>query len=147
NGWSSDLLRLPEHKCTVVVLTNGLPPPPKLTPSGISRGLAEKLLAEEIKKLPAPVEDKTVDPKSFADYAGRYDYQGGVMVLTVTRDGAQIFAQLTGQPKFPIFAIGEDEFEWKVVAAKIKFEKDKEGNVTKGVHSQGGGTIEAPRVK
>jgi hypothetical protein len=56
-------------------------------------------------------------------------------------------AQMTGQPKFPIFAIAEDEFEWRVVAAKIKFEKDKDGKVTKGVHSQGGGTIEAPKVK
>ena len=236
-GWSSDLLRLPEQNCTVVVLSNGLPSPPQLNPGAISRALAEKLLADEIKKLPAPMEDKSIDPKTFADYAGRFDYQGAVMTvtvekealmaqltgqpknqiypkakdkffwkvvdaevefirddkgqvtaarhtqngvsfkaaklgeeklkltaeqaqayvgdykygpgatLTVSREGAQLFAQMTGQPKFPIFAIAEDEFEWKVVAAKVKFEKDKDGKVTKGMHSQGGGTIEAPKTK
>jgi len=79
-------------------------------------------------------------------FVGQYKYGPGA-VLTVSREGAQLMAQMTGQPKYPIFAIAEDEFEWRVVAAKIKFEKDKDGKVTKGVHSQGGGTIDAPKVK
>jgi CubicO group peptidase (beta-lactamase class C family) len=237
NGWSSDLLRVRDQRCTVVVLSNGLPFPPKLTPSAISRGLAEKLLADEIKKVPAPTEDKSIDPKTFTAYIGRYDYQGAIMtvtveddalmaeltgqpkvrlfpkgkddfflkvvdaavafvrddkdqviaarhtqngvtfkapklgeekvkltaeqaeafvgqyqygpgsVLTVSRDGAQLFAQMTGQPKFPVFAVAEDEFEWRVVEAKVKFEKDEDGKVVKAVHQQGGGKIEAPKIK
>lgn len=237
NGWSSDLLRLPQQRCTVVVLSNGLPFPPQLTPGAISRALAEKLLADEIKALPAPVEDKSIDPKTFADYVGRFDYQGAIMtisvekdalmaqltdqpkarifpkgkdsfffkvadaevafvrddqgqvtaarhtqngvtfkapklgeekvkltaeqaesfvgqyqygpgtVLTVSREGTQLFAQLTGQPKFPVFPVAGDEFEWRVVAAKVKFEKGEDGKVTKGVHHQAGATIDAPKIK
>ena len=37
--------------------------------------------------------------------------------------------------------------EWRVVKASIRFEKDKEGKVTKAVHSQNGATIEAPKTK
>ena len=77
---------------------------------------------------------------------GKYQYGPGA-VLTVTRDGTQLFAQLTGQPKFPIFPLSETEFEWRVVAAKVQFVKGEDGKVTKAVHRQNGTTQEAPRVK
>jgi hypothetical protein len=237
NGWSSDLLRVTEQNCTVVVLTNALPPPDRLSPGAISRALAEKLLAEEIKKLPRPMEDETIDPKTFVDYVGRFDYQGAIMtfsaegdalhaqltdqpklriypkakdeffwkvveaevafvrdaegkiiavrhtqggssfkakklpedkvkltaeqveplvgnyeygpkaIMKITRDGTQLFAQLTGQPKYPVFPLSETEFEWRVVAAKIEFIKDEEGKVAKAVHRRNGAEINAPKTK
>jgi CubicO group peptidase (beta-lactamase class C family) len=237
NGWSTYLLRFPEQRCTVVVLTNALPQPPKLSPSAIANALAEQLLAEEIKKLPPLAEDKSIDPKTFADYVGRFDYKSAIMtvtveedalfaqitgqpknrifpkakdaffwkdadaevlflrddngqvtaarhaqggstfkaarfpddaikltaeqvepfvgqyrygllaVMTVSRDGSQLFAQLTGQPKHPIFAKSETEFEWKVVAAKVQFVKGDDGQVTKAVHHQNGTTFDAPKIK
>jgi CubicO group peptidase (beta-lactamase class C family) len=237
NGWSSYLVRLPEQKCTVVVLANALPHPPAHAPSAIAHGLAERLLAAEIQKLPLPTEDKSIDPKSFADYVGRFDYQGAIItvsvdadaifsqitgqprhqiypkakdaffwkvaeaevtflrdekgqvtaarhsqngstfsaakipedavkltaeqvepfvgqyqygervVLTVSRDGSQMFAQLTGQPKFPIFPKSETEFEWRVVAASVKFSQADDGKVTKAIHSQNGTTFDAPKIK
>ena len=237
NGWSTDLLRLPEQHCTVVVLTNALPQPPKLSPGVISHALAEQLLAEEIKKVPPLVEDKSIDPKTFADYVGRFDYKSDILtvtaeedalfaqitgqpknrifpkakdaffwkvadaevvflrddkgkvtaarhkqngnlfrvarfaddavklteeqvepfvgqyrygllsVLTVSRDGSQLFAQLTGQPKHPIFPKSETEFEWRVVAAKVQFVKGDDGKVTKAVHTQNGNSFDAPKIK
>src|SRR6185436_6568195 len=81
NGWSTHLLRLPEQHCTVVVLTNALPQPPKLSPGIISNALAELLLAEEIKKLPPLAEDKSIDPKTFADYVGRFDYKSDILTV------------------------------------------------------------------
>jgi len=54
---------------------------------------------------------------------------------------------MTGQPKFPIFPKSAAEFEWRVVPAKVKFIKDKDGKVTGAVHTQGGATIEAAKVK
>jgi len=77
---------------------------------------------------------------------GEYQY-GPKLVMKVTRDGTQLFAQATGQPKFPIFPISETEFEWRVVAAKVEFVKDKEGKVTKAIHHQNGGKLDAPKVK
>lgn len=81
---------------------------------------------------------------AYDDYVGRYDYGGPV--LTVTRDGASLKAQLTGQPPFEIFPKSGTTFAWKVVEAEVTFVRDADGKVTKAVHKQGGQTIDAPRL-
>jgi CubicO group peptidase (beta-lactamase class C family) len=86
-----------------------------------------------------------VDPKTYDAYVGRYDYRQAVM--TVTREGQQLFAQLGAQPKFEIFPRSETVFFWKVVKAEITFVKDASGAVVKGIHSQGGQTFDVPRIK
>ncbi len=237
NGWSSDLLRLPGQACTLIALANAMPPVAGHDPAGITRTIAGKFLAAEIAKLSPLKTDPQVDRKTFADFAGRYDYKTAVMtvtladgrlhaqltgqpkaeifpsapdeffwkvtdaqvvflrnekreviaarhtqggatfqaprlaeaevkltaaeldailgqyqygpgaVMTVTRDGDTVFAQLTGQPKFPIFAKSATEFAWRVVPATVKFSKDKAGKVTKAVHTQSGATFDAPKIK
>ncbi|HEY6554657.1 MAG TPA: DUF3471 domain-containing protein, partial [Vicinamibacteria bacterium] len=92
----------------------------------------------------APVK---VDAKALDAVVGRYDYGGGKAILTVSREGDRVYAQLTGQPRFEIFAKSETEFFWTVVNAQVTFVKDKDGKVVKGVHRQGGQTIEAPRME
>ena len=77
---------------------------------------------------------------------GQYQYGPGA-VMTVTRDGDSVFAQLTGQPSFPIFAKSATDFEWRVVAAKVSFAKDADGKVTKAIHTQNGRTFDAPKIK
>ncbi len=77
---------------------------------------------------------------------GQYQYGPGA-VLTVTRDGDQVFAQITNQPKFAIFPQSATEFEWKVVPAKVSFIKDSDGAVTHATHSQNGATFDAPKIK
>ena len=88
-----------------------------------------------------------VSAEQLEKYVGRYDYGAGVAVLTVTREGEHLFAQMTGQPKFEIFPKSETEFYWKVVAAEVKFVAGDDGKVSKVVHTQAGQTIEAPRIK
>jgi CubicO group peptidase (beta-lactamase class C family) len=78
---------------------------------------------------------------------GRYDYGGGKAIMTITRQGDRLFAQLTGQPRLEIFPKSETEFFWKAVAARISFVKDRGGKVVKAIHHQGGRTFEAPRLK
>ena len=144
NGWSSDLLRMPDQHCTVVVLGNALPPPLGLAPSAISHALAEKFLEDEIKKLPPLTEDKSIDPKTFAAYVGRYDYKGAI--LTATVEDGHLFAQLTGQPKFEIFPKAADEFFWKVTDAQVVFQRNEKGGVIAARHTQGGNTFTAPKM-
>ena len=86
-----------------------------------------------------------VPPTSYDDYVGQYDYGGAV--LTVTRDGDRLMAQLTGQPVFEIFPKGKGVFFWKVVEAEVTFVKDGNGKVVKAVHRQGGQTIDAARFE
>jgi hypothetical protein len=88
----------------------------------------------------------TVDESILKNYVGRYDYtQGGVLLVTL--EDKQLQAQLTGQPKFPIFPSSKDEFYWKVVDARIKFVTDEKGNVTNAIHYQNGTQLEAARLK
>ena len=144
NGWSSDLVRLPDQNCTVVVLANSLPPAPGLAPAEISHSIAGKFLEDEIKKLPPMTEDKSVDPKTFSVFAGRYDYQNAV--LTVSVEDAHLFAQLTGQPKYEIFPKGTDEFFWKVTDAQVLFLRNEKREVVAARHTQNGNTFNAPRL-
>ena len=67
-------------------------------------------------------------------------------MLTVTRDGEQVSAQLTGQPAFPIYPKSATEYEWRVVAASVEFSKDAEDQVTKATHHQNGATFDAPKI-
>ena len=93
------------------------------------------------------IKEAKVDPSSYAALIGRYDYGQGKVILTVTREGDQLFAQVTGQPKFEIFPKSSTEFFWKVVNAQVTFVKDDSGKVIKVVHHQAGKTIEAPRME
>ena len=145
NGWSSHLIRMPEQRCTIVILANAMPTAPGLAPGEVTVAIAGKLLADEIKKLPPPVENKDVDPKTFAAFAGRFDYQGAIMTVTVEEDA--LFAQLTGQPKFRIFPSSANEFFWKVTDAQVAFIRNEKGEVTAARHTQSGNTFTAPRIK
>ncbi|NIM99445.1 MAG: serine hydrolase [candidate division Zixibacteria bacterium] len=83
-----------------------------------------------------------VDPKIYDAYLGQYAYA----ILTVTREGDRVFAQLRGQQKFEIFPKSETEFFWKVVDAQVTFVKNEAGVVVKAIHRQHG-EFEAPKIK
>jgi hypothetical protein len=88
----------------------------------------------------------TVDENTLKSYVGRYDYTRGA-VLIVTLEDKQLQAQMTGQPKFPIFPSSKNEFFWRVVDASIKFITDEKGNVTGAIHSQNGSQLEVKKLK
>jgi hypothetical protein len=90
--------------------------------------------------------DIKIDENILKSYTGRYSYGQGA-VLIVTLEGNQLMAQMTGQPNFPIFPSSNDEFNWKVVEAKIKFIKDDKGIVTHAIHNQGGQQLEVKKLK
>jgi hypothetical protein len=90
--------------------------------------------------------DSTVNENILKSYVGRYDYTQGAILL-VTLEDKQLQAQLTGQPKFPIFPSSKDEFYWKVVDARVKFVTDEKGNVTNVIHYQNGTQFEAMKLK
>jgi CubicO group peptidase (beta-lactamase class C family) len=96
-------------------------------------------------KLKDIVEAK-IDPATYEAFLGRYDYGEGKSIMTVTREGNHLYAQLTGQPKIEIFPSGPNDFFWKVVDAQVTFFRNPDGKVTKALHHQGGHTLEAPRL-
>ena len=82
----------------------------------------------------------------FDHYVGRYQLAPTV-ILSVTREGSHFFAQLTGQPRFEIFAEGPKEFFLKVVDAQLTFEVDADGHATAAVLHQAGRDIRAVRIE
>ena len=78
---------------------------------------------------PPQHKETTVPPSTLARYVGTYQMPSNAE-LSVTLDGNQLKAQLTGQPAFPIFAESETLFFYKVVEATLEFQKDADGAVT-----------------
>jgi CubicO group peptidase (beta-lactamase class C family) len=144
NGWSAYLTRYVDQNMTVVVLHNALPSAPELEPGKVAELVADAFLSSEMKPRPKYEIDESVDPTTFASYVGRYDFMGAVMDIAL--DGGQLTAQLTGQPRLPIYPLGGDKFFWKVVDAQIEFIKDEQGNVASARQSQGGMTLTLKRL-
>ena len=67
--------------------------------------------------------------------------------LTITREGTQLFAQITGQPKAEIFAKSATEFFYTAVDAQITFERDAQGKATALVLHQMGRDLRWTRVE
>jgi CubicO group peptidase (beta-lactamase class C family) len=89
--------------------------------------------------------ETTVSATVLDDYVGRYKL-GQASVVTVTREGDQLYAELTGQTRAAIYAKGEREFFYKVVDAQISFQADTEGHTTALVLHQGGRDQTANRI-
>ena len=97
---------------------------------------------------PKPKEHKeiSVDPKLFDGYVGKYQLAPN-FIFTITRDGAHLFAQLSGQPTFEIFAESEKDYFYKVVDAQITFVTDSSGRATELVLHQNGLDQHAKRTE
>ncbi len=80
----------------------------------------------------AAVADATLDR-----YIGYYELQPG-LVFHITREGNQLFAQLTGQDKFPVYPESQTEFFFKVVDAQLSFVAGTGGAVDHVVLHQNG---------
>lgn len=141
HGFISQLSRYPDDKLTIAILTNISPPEANLNANTIAQYYLWEKMASQ-----ASYSEKSFPEQDLKAYEGRYDFGNG-MVMIVTSEGDQLFAQLTGQSKFPIFPSERDEFFWKVVEAKIKFTRDASGEVTVGQFAQGGNQITAPKIK
>jgi len=87
-----------------------------------------------------------VDPKLFDGYVGRYELAPN-FILTVTREGNQLFVQATGQPKFEVFPESIRDYFVKAVDAQITFETDSQGRTTRLILHQGGANQPAKRIE
>ncbi|MBN1415246.1 MAG: serine hydrolase [Bacteroidales bacterium] len=136
-GFLSQLVRQPENKITIVVLTNCTPAQDGKSPDQIANSIAEYMLWPKMSRQQSYSTDSSVYKEDLKKYEGRYDY-GNAMVLTVVSEDSALYAQMTGQARFEIFPRGNDEFYWKVVEARIKFRRNDEGEITGAIHYQGG---------
>jgi serine-type D-Ala-D-Ala carboxypeptidase/endopeptidase len=102
--------------------------------------------ARRIEGEPVTPKEIALDPTVFDGYVGRYQLAPAVTV-TFTREDAHFFTQISGQPRFEIFATSPREFFLKVVDAQLTFEVDANGRATTAVLHQGGRDLRAPRIE
>jgi CubicO group peptidase (beta-lactamase class C family) len=131
----------PKRRAGVVVLSNAF------TPAGVD-DIGLHLLDERSKLLTPPTQRKEIalDAKILDRYVGRYQL-APQFVLTVTREGSQLFVQATGQGRLEVFAEGERDFFYKVVDAQLTFETDKDGRATRVILHQNGRDVPGARVE
>jgi hypothetical protein len=94
-----------------------------------------------------PPKPATVDlPVSILErYTGAYRV-GSQLVLTITRQGEQLYAQLTGQPAAAIYPETVSSFVYRVVDARIDFIPNPPAQIDALVLHQGGNDLMAPRI-
>lgn len=88
----------------------------------------------------------TVDYSIYDEYVGEYELTKDI-IYTITKEDDHIYAKLTGQDKYEIFPISESEYIYKIIDAKITFEKDDNNKVTKLILNQNGQEMTASKIK
>lgn len=80
-------------------------------------------------ELPPPPKEIELTGEALREYVGEYPLTPE-FVLTVTEAGGALHVQATGQPKAQVFASSRDEFFYKVVDARLTFDRDEEGKIS-----------------
>lgn len=130
----------------VVVLAN------LSTPGGVD-DIGKHLVASDPLELPGsprvlpfrPRQEVAIDPRRLDAYVGEYAL-GSRAVLSVSRNGDQLQAQLTGQSAYPVYPESEQRFFYKVVDAVLTFEASGGGKASAVVLHQNGRDTRAPRI-
>jgi CubicO group peptidase (beta-lactamase class C family) len=84
-----------------------------------------------------PPADQVVDEKTLETYVGTYQL-APTFTIAVSRTGARLYGQATGQPRIRLHATSPRDFAVHVVPASVTFEVDAESKVTGLVLHQGG---------
>ena len=93
--------------------------------------------ARPLMGFPKPRTEIALPPAALERYVGDFALTPAFH-LVITRDGATLWAQATGQGKVQLFAEKENEFFLKVVEAQVSFTVDSSGAVTGLVLHQNG---------
>ncbi|MEP6596513.1 MAG: serine hydrolase [Ginsengibacter sp.] len=142
NGFLTQLAYYPKEKLTVVMFVNTSEPEVNFNPNKI----AEAFLWDKMDKQTSYAE-LTEKPKNLRLYAGRYDLAGTAVITITAEKDNKLYAQISGQSKYEIFPLSEDEFFLKVVEARIKFIKDDKGEISNAILFQNGQEINAKKLK
>lgn len=106
-------------------------------------------LPEEMKLTDEPLPEKTreiqLSEEILKRYVGMYELMPG-FELTFTLEEGKLMTQVTGQPKFEIFAEAETKFFLKVTVASVEFLLDETGKVNALILRQSGQEVRAPKL-
>ena len=94
--------------------------------------------------LPAAPKEIALPAETLGEYPGVYRAAPQAAFTVTAREGG-LAIQLTGQDAAPVFATARDEFFYKIVAARIRFDRDAAGKVSGLTLFQNGREVPAVR--
>jgi CubicO group peptidase (beta-lactamase class C family) len=148
-GYRSFLLRFPDQKYTIVVLSNYGPFNTGSLAYKIADIYLKDLLKEEAKpeaKKETPSVATTVSEEVLKRYEGQYELMPA-FIISIRVENGKLVGQATGQPSFPLTAKTETEFVNNDFGLNISFQQNEKNEVHQLTLLQGGGTHVAPKLK
>jgi CubicO group peptidase (beta-lactamase class C family) len=145
-GFGGYLLHAPDEGITVVLLHNCVPQLPGGHQWNLARDIARLAIGDSLPPGGRPKVDRTLSLGAFKAIVGSYDMGDGMM-LTVTREGTRVFADIAGQTQFELFPRSERTFFAGDGEAEATFVRAGDGKVIKAILKQAGGRIDAWKVK
>lgn len=140
NGFMSFVARYPDDDLFVAVLANAMPMPTER----IARDLAAVVLGLPYEAPKASVVAE-VAPEVLDSYRGRYRIDDE-MTLTITREGARLVAEPTGQPRVGLVPESDVDFFIKAADIRLTFVKGDDGKAAKILIHLPGREDEAVRI-
>jgi CubicO group peptidase (beta-lactamase class C family) len=145
-GYRSFLIRFPDQKISIAILSNLA----SFDPGGLAYKIADIYLKGLLKEEPKKVEEVVkanvqVNPEVLKTYCGQYELQPG-FVVTVRMEGEKLVVQAVGQPPLPMEAKSENEFEVQQIGGQIAFTRSANNEVNEFILTQGSNVTKAQRV-
>ena len=115
-----------------------------MTNSGSSsiEDLAKYLLNPKAYPLQIDKQEVAISKEQLRPYQGEYINDGLGLHYTITLKDHHLYAKLNLQPEFPLYYQGDESFIYKVVKAKVVFEKDENNTVVGLLLHQNGQEIQ-----
>jgi CubicO group peptidase (beta-lactamase class C family) len=132
-GFSAYIVRFPDDKLTVVVLSNVQ----NMGSQKIANALSAIVFGVKY-DLPRERKAITLPANILEQYVGDYDLSPSLRV-SVTLENGNLMFKVPSQPAFQLYAESETVFFLKVADAQVTFVKDGTGKVTQLLFAQGGG--------
>jgi beta-lactamase regulating signal transducer with metallopeptidase domain len=110
-----------------------------------SKTIDPDLIVKRKQEQEQPRTEVPIDAKILDNYVGYYQL-GPENVLTITRDGDQLFVQLTGQHASQVFPESPKKFFSKAVHAQFSFLADAQGHAISLILHQNGEEHSAKRI-
>jgi hypothetical protein len=121
-GYRAETLRFPDLHFDVAVMCNA---GTSANPGTLARQIADEFLAGSLDPGPsggaARQPEINVDPKILARYTGNYRSSPNQVVSFFLEEN-RLMCQVTGQPKFPLYATSERDFSLELVDAQVSFD-------------------------
>ncbi len=131
----------PARHLGVVILTNS-----QLSVDDLGFHLLDPSMPVTPPSLPPRRTAISLSPAELEPLVGEYQLAPGA-ILSVTRDSDQLYIQLTGQSRFPVYPETGSRFFLRVVDAVLEFERDASGEVTAVVLHQNGRDVRGVRTE